>query len=70
MEAIYEKWEQILQYVKEEHDISQISFDTWLKPLKICTIKNDTLYIEVPLDSMAVNYISRKYELPLKVSMT
>lgn len=70
MEAIYEKWEQILQYVKEEHDISQISFDTWLKPLKICTIKNDTLYIEVPLDSMAVNYISRKYELPLKVSIT
>lgn len=70
MEAIFEKWEQILQYVKEEHDISQISFDTWLKPLKICTIKGDTLYIEVPLDSMAVNYISRKYELPLKVSIT
>ena len=27
MEAIYEKWEQILQFVKEEHDISQVSFD-------------------------------------------
>ena len=70
MEAIFEKWEQILQYVKEEHDISDISFETWLKPLKICTIKGNTLYIEVPLDSMAVNYISKKYELPLRVSIT
>ena len=70
MEAIFEKWDQILQYVKEEHDISDISFETWLKPLKICTIKGNTLYIEVPLDSMAVNYISKKYELPLRVSIT
>ncbi len=44
MEAIYEKWEQILQFVKEEHDISQVSFDTWLKPLEICTIKDGKLF--------------------------
>ena len=42
MEAIYEKWELILQEVKEEHDISQISFDTWLKPLELCAIKDAT----------------------------
>ena len=40
MEAIYEKWEQILQFVKEEHDISQVSFDTWLKPLETAAQQN------------------------------
>ena len=70
MEAIYEKWELILQEVKEEHDISQISFDTWLKPLELCAIKDATLYILVPQGQMALNLISKKYELPLKVAIT
>ena len=70
MEAIYEKWELILQEVKEEHDISQISFDTWLKPLELCAIKDTTLYILVPQGQMALNLISKKYELPLKVAIT
>ncbi len=70
MEAIYEKWELILQEVKEEHDISQISFDTWLKPLELCAIKDAPLYILVPQGQMALNLISKKYELPLKVAIT
>lgn len=70
MEAIYEKWEQILQFVKEEHDISQVSFDTWLKPLEICTIKDGKLYILVPSAQLGVKYIARKYELPIKVAIT
>ena len=70
MEAIYEKWVLILQEVKEEHDISQISFDTWLKPLELCAIKDATLYILVPQGQMALNLISKKYELPLKVAIT
>ena len=70
MEAIFEKWEQILQFVKEEHDISQVSFDTWLKPLEICMVKGNKLYILVPSAQLGVKYIARKYELPLKVAIT
>ena len=70
MEVIYEKWKQILQAVKEEHDISQVSFDTWLKPLEICTVKDNKLYILVPSAQLGVKYIARKYELPLKVAIT
>ncbi len=70
MEAIFEQWEQILQEVKEEHDISQISFDTWLKPLELCAVENNKLYILVPSEQLGLNYISKKYELPLKVAIT
>lgn len=70
MEAILEKWEQILQTVKEEHEISQISFDTWLKPLEVCAIDGIKLYILVPSEQLGLNYITKKYELPLKVAIT
>lgn len=70
MEAIFEQWEQILQEVKEEHDISQISFDTWLKPLELCAVEDNKLYILVPSEQLGLNYISKKYELPLKVAIT
>ena len=69
MEAIYEKWNDILESVKEEHDITQISFNTWLKPLEICAIENNKLYILVPSEQLGLNYITKKYELPLKVAI-
>ena len=30
MDKILEKWDEILQTVKTEHDVSDISFDTWM----------------------------------------
>lgn len=70
MEAIFEKWEQILQTVQKEHDISQISFDTWLKPLELCAVEGNKLYILVPSEQLGLNYITKRYELPLKVAIT
>ncbi|MBO5371410.1 MAG: chromosomal replication initiator protein DnaA [Lachnospiraceae bacterium] len=68
MEAIIEKWEQILQTVKEDHELTDISFNTWLKPLEICAVDGIKLYIQA-LDQMSLNYIARKFELPLKVTI-
>ena len=35
MDKILEKWDEILSTVKHEHDISDISFDTWIRPLEV-----------------------------------
>ncbi len=69
MEAIIQKWEQILQTVKKEHELADVSFNAWLKPLEICAVEGNKLYILVPGEQMGLNYISRKYELPLKVAI-
>lgn len=69
MEAILQKWEEILNTVKEEHDLTTISFNTWLKPLEICAVEGNKLYILVPGEQVGLNYISKKYELPLKVAI-
>ena len=35
MNKVVEKWDEILQIVKTEHDLSDVSFNTWLKPLTV-----------------------------------
>lgn len=69
MEEIIAKWEQILLTVKEEHELADISFNTWLKPLNVFAMKDNTLYILVPDEQMALSYIKKKFTLPLKVAV-
>lgn len=66
---IKEQWPEILGHLKLEHDISDVSFKTWLLPLEIHSIENDTLQILVPEENMGLQYIKKKYYVPLKVSI-
>ena len=69
MEKIISKWDEILNTVKKEHEISDISFDTWMRPLEVYAIEDNTLYILAPFEQMALSYIQKKYYLPLKVAI-
>ena len=69
MELILEKWNEILHTVKEEYEISDIAFDTFLKPLSVYSIESMKLYILVPSEQIGVNYISKRYTLPFKVAV-
>jgi chromosomal replication initiator protein len=70
MDKIKEFWNEIIETVKKEHELTSVSFETWLKPLKPYCIKNNELYILVPSEQqMAQDYIQRKYSLPIKVAI-
>ena len=69
MDQIIEKWNEILNTVKTEHEISDVSFDKWMRPLEVFGIVDNKLYILVPSEQMALSYISKKYYLPLKVAI-
>lgn len=69
MDIIREKWEEILYTVKAEHELSDISFKTWLKPLHIHSISENVVTILVPSAQMGVDYISKKYMFPIKVAI-
>ena len=61
MQLIMEKWDEILNKVKEEQELTDIYFDTWLKPLKLYGVENNKLYIIVPSDHMSgIGYIYKK----------
>ena len=69
MELIEQKWDEILLKVKEEHELTDVSFNTWLKPLEVYSIQNERVYILVSSEQMGLSYIKKKYYLPLKVAV-
>lgn len=67
MENIQSIWDKILLAVKDDYEIADVSFNTWLAPLKIVSIDGNDLTVMASdeTDEMAINYISKKYEKPL-----
>lgn len=65
MNLIYEKWEEILEYMRTDLDMTTLSFDTWIKPLKIHSIEKNILRIIVEMDG-AVEYLEKKYKVYLQ----
>ncbi|MEE1030551.1 MAG: chromosomal replication initiator protein DnaA [Ruminococcus sp.] len=70
MNIIFEKWDEILETVKKEHALTDVSFKTWLKPLTIHKVEDQVAYILVPSQQVGLEYISKKYALPLKVAIS
>lgn len=62
-------WEEILQSVKQEFDITEVTYRTWLAPLRIYELRNDTVVILVTTGQMGIDYISKKFMFPLKVAI-
>lgn len=66
-DLINEKWDEILEILKKEHDIMDVSFDTWIKPLKVHSVENNIITLLVPDENVAISYLNKKYYIPLKV---
>ena len=48
IDKIKENWEKILLILKEEHEVSDVSYRTWLQPLTPYSFKGNTVTIIVP----------------------
>ena len=66
MNEVKEKWPEIIEHLRVEYELLNVSFNTWIKPLKVYDVIDDTAYILVNKDS-SVEYIDKKYRLPLMV---
>ena len=60
LEKIKEKWDDILLKIKEDHDITDVSYKTWLLPLKPYSVDKDILTILVP-NEIFLGYVEKKY---------
>lgn len=71
MDAIKENWMTIKDTVRREYNLSDISYHTWVEPLKIYNVENDVVNIMIPSDQAhALNYISNKYKSFFQVTIT
>ena len=66
MNIVEEKWLEIIEHLRVEHELSNVSFTTWIQPLKVYDVIDNTVFILVNMNA-SVEYIEKKYLLPLKV---
>lgn len=57
---ILEKWDDVLQYVKAEKNVPEVSYITWLKPLKPLMLLDEKLHIVIGLGVLA-EYVEKQY---------
>ena len=66
---VEEKWNEILEHVRDEHELSVASFTTWLVPLSVHHVEEDVVTISVPTERFGLDYITRRFALPIKVAI-
>ncbi len=66
MNIVEEKWDEILLKMKNEYCSSGIAYNTWIAPLRVYEVNDDTVFIFVSLKA-SVEHIEEKYALPFKV---
>ena len=69
MHIIEEKWDEILRHVRDEHDLSEVSFSTWIRPLRIHEVEDSVVTILVPTEQVGLDYVSKRYKLPIKAAI-
>ena len=69
MNLIKEKWSEILEHVRKEHELSDISFETWLLPLTVYSTDNHVVKIIVPMGEQMITYLNSKFKTPIFVAI-
>lgn len=73
-QEIKNKWNEILNYLKEEYSINQVCFDTWLLSLQPETVSEEDSTLTISIDDLKIgtnskSYIIDKYGIFLQVSI-
>lgn len=69
LEELLDKWDHIKHTMKEEFDIADVSFKTWIMPLSLYSVDNELVTITVS-DKQAAKYIEKKYYTQLKFTIS
>ena len=72
IDILQQKWPEILDFFKQEYDIQDISFKTFILPLKVKSFENNvvTLVFTGRSGSASLQYINKKYFDFLQISIS
>lgn len=71
-ELVQEKWDEILNYLKVEYNITKVSYTTWLLPLKVFDVTDNTVIISLDdkkIGAHSLGYMKKKYGLFIKTAI-
>lgn len=55
------RWEDVLDTLREENDLTNVTYSTWLEPLVIHRVDNEGVTFIVPSGPMGINILNKKY---------
>ena len=71
MDSIKEKWDLIKDTIRNEYELSDISYNTWVKPLIFHSEIDNIVTIMIPSDQAhSLKYISSKYKSYFQVTIS
>lgn len=71
MNNIKDRWEEIKENIKKEYDLTSISFSSWVEPLQLYKVENDTVMILIPPEQAHLKkYIHNKYYICFKTTIS
>ena len=68
-ELIKNKWDEIILFMKDAFEYNELSYKTWLLPLKPLKLTDDCLYIIASDNPMIVKIVAKKFKDPLSISI-
>ena len=68
---IKEKWNEILEQMKIENDISEVAFTTWVKYFKPYKVEGNMITVSIEKENLVLdaNLFSKKYRMPLIITI-
>jgi chromosomal replication initiator protein len=71
MDEIKERWSEIKEIIRNEYDLTAVSFNTWVAPLQFYKVENDVVTILIPSDQAHLQkYIHNKYYICFKATIS
>ena len=67
-----EKWNDILEFMKTEYNLTNVAYNTWLLPLAVHSVKGNTIIISIDdskVGAFSVDFIKNKYGQFLKTAI-
>ncbi len=68
---VTEKWEDILNFMRDEYELTSVSYRTWIQPLKVSNVTDDTVIVSIDnkLGAPGIEHIEKKYSTFLRTSI-
>lgn len=71
MNEIKDRWNEIKEVIRQEYDLTAVSFNTWVAPLQFYQVENDIVSILIPAEQAhLLKYIHNKYYVYFKVTIS
>ncbi len=71
MHEIEVRWKEIKEAVRNERELSDVAYNTWIAPLEIYKVENNVVVILIPSYQIhSLDYISKKFKFDFKVAIS